>query len=513
MSLNPTSLAAVTGATVQNKTFSTGARNVPRKILLIGSYDPAKTLVIDDIAIQIFSAADAGDQFGFGSMLHRMAIAAFIGGQGVPVFVVPQTEAGTAAEGTITLVPTTVEAGVLSLYIAGVSVPVTVVAGDDATAIGDAVTAAITANADLPVDAANTAGVVTFTAKSISTYGNEITIRFNIKAGDIYPANLPAPVIVAMASGAGTPDITTALNGLGTGDNANGAFYTDVVHGYLQDTTTLDAISAYVGSGNDFVGLYAKTVGRPFRVLTGDTVALFAGLTALLAISVARKLDRANGIIAAPGSANHPTDIACQAMGVMARTNQSIAAQSYEHLVLTGVDPGAEADWWTSDYTNRDNAVKGGISPTFVENEALTLQNVVSFYRPDNVPVESNGYRSMRNISIIQNLIDAVRVAFSGEGYQGYSIVEDSSLVNAPDSSKVKDVNDVRNTLTALAFAFEGKGWIFGADFTIGELAKENAITIRSGGTGFDNILSVQLSGVGGITDTVIQFDTSIVTV
>ena len=64
-----------------------------------------------------------------------------------------------------------------------------------------------------------------------------------------------------------------------------------------------------------------------------------------------------------------------------------------------------EADRWTKDYSVRDSAVKGGISPTRVISEQVVMQNVVTFYRPVSVPTASNAYKSMRSLAIIQDVL------------------------------------------------------------------------------------------------------------
>lgn len=513
--LNQGSIAAATGSSVKNVQFQPAAQNIPRKNLIIATYDPLKLTIVDETPVLVLSPEDVGDKFGFGFMAHRLALQSFKGSTGIETYIQPQSEAGGAvvAAGEIDFGASAgVEAGTLYLYIAGLAVPVTVSDAMTVEAIADAVVAAIAANKDLPVTATKTAVTfeVVITAKSKGPWGNDISIAFNLGVAQVLPIGVNG-AITDMAAGAGIPDVTDALDGLGTGDDANEAFFTDVVHGYGQDSTTLDAISTYVGEGNEFVGLYSKTVSRPFRVLTGDVATGSAGLIALQVIADARKFDRANGIIAVPGSQTHPSEIAALAMGNMSRINQDRAAQSYIDLLLSGIWPGAKADRWTSDYDNRDIAVKGGISPTRVKSGSVVMQNVVTFYRPDSVPVESNGYRSMRNISILQNILDNVRTNFEAEKWQGISIVANVSAVgNSLDRQKARDVDAVIDDLVALAKSFEGKAWIFEAAFTIDELKKAGAVVIRPGAIGFDNTLSVILSGEGGILDTVTQFDTSV---
>lgn len=516
MALNATSLAAAVGASVRNVQFQSEALNLPRKILVCGTYDPAKLAVVPLVPVQVLSPEDAGDRFGFGTMIHRLVTQAFTGGQGTSVYVLPQEEAGgsAASAGSIDFTASAgVSAGTLYLYIAGLPVPVNIAAADDATAIALAVVAAVNAVSSLPVSAAVdgvTPGQVNLTAKSTGPWGDDISVAFNIRAGQAMPAGVDA-VVVDMAAGSGIPTMATALDALGTGDDANEAYFTDVVHGYGVDTTTLDAISTYVGAGNDFLGLYGKTVARPFRVLTGDVAAGSSGLAALIAVSDLRKLDRANGVISVPGSYSHPSEIAAQTIGHMARINNDRVAQHYLGISLIDIDPGEKADRWTSDYDNRDTAVKSGVGPTRVQNGVVTLQNVVSFYRPDNVPVSSNGYRSMRNIAIIQNMLFNVRLNFEQEKWQGVSIVGDTTRVtNTTDRQKARDIDSVKDDLVALAVSFESHAWIYEAAFTVNKLKEVGAVTIRPGGLGFDNVLSVIFSGEGGILDTVVEFDTSL---
>lgn len=515
MSLNATSLAAATGVSVTNTQFKSGATNLARKILVVGTHLPANAAVVPNVPVLVLSAEDAGSRFGFGSMLHRLIHQAFIGSQGVELWAVPQAEvAGAASTGSVNFTGSAgVAAGTLSLYIAGIAVPVSITAGMTAAQIATAVVAAITADKTLPVTAAVDGvitGKVNITAKSKGPWGDAISIKLNLGYGTSTPVGVTA-VIIAMATGSGTPTMANALAAIGTGDNANEAWFTDMIHGYGTDSTTLDAISAYVGAGNDYTGCYSKTVARPFRTLCGDVSVGSAGLNALIALADARLTDRANGILAVPGSASHPAEIAAQAMGHMARINNDRVSQHYVGIQLIGIDPGAVVDRWTKDYDSRDTAVKSGISPTRVENSVVTLQNVITFYRPDSIPVSSNGYRSMRNISIIQNMLYNVYVNFKQEKWQGISIVSDTNKVtSAVDRKKARDTGSVIDDLIALAKSFETKAWIYDAGFTITMLKRPGAVSIRTGGLGFDNILSVIFSGEGSILDTDIQFDTSL---
>lgn len=519
MAISATSLAAANAVSVNNVQFAPTSEVLARKIVVVGTYDPTIATVIDEVPIQVLSAEDAGNRFGFGFMLHRLVQKVFAGSGGVECWCVPQAEvAGDQAAGTITVAGTATAAGTIHLYIAGDYVPVTVAKDDTASEIATAIVAAITADTDLPVTAevnGVTPEQVDVTAKTTGTYGNEIVMRCNVFDSQELPAGVTSVTVVDLSSGTGTPAIADALNGLGTGDLANAQHFTDGVHGYLQDTTTLNSISTYNGVGNLASGLYGKLVARPLRFLTGDIDAGSDALAALVAIGAARKsTDRTNGIVAVPDSPNHPSEIAAVAIGVMAKTNNDRAEESYVGKLLPGIIAGrqvevvAAAGRWTDDYDNRDSAVKAGISPTMADSGyTVRLQNVLTFYHPDSVPTSSNGYRSMRNISIIQNILAGVKVNFAQEKWQGISIVEDvNKVTNGLSKDKARSVNSVITDLNALIDAWVSRAWLYQGSFSKDGLT----VAIRSGGVGFDSVVPVVLSGEGGILDTRVDFDTAL---
>lgn len=518
--ITSSSKAAATTSSIKNVQFITGSEVVPANPIIIGTGDPAKEAGIDlDTPILVTSPEDAANKTGAGFMLHRLTKQFYKGSKNqLPVTIIMQAEdgAGAQASGSIDFVGSSgVLAGTLKLYISGLidePVGITVTAGDAPADLAAATAAAINALTDLPVTASAATTITTITAKSKGAWGNDIDISFNLLAGDVTPTGVVG-AITGMSAGAATDDISTALNALGTGDGANEDFYTDLVHGYGQDSTQLNHISVYGGEGNDAVGLYDEFVHKPFRSLNGDTAAGSGGLSALVSLGDGRKLDRTNGTYAVPGSATHPQEIAAQVMGMIARIANINPAKTYAWQALSGVDPGAKADRWTSENTNRNTAVLAGISPSFVEGGIVKLQNVVSYYHPDNVTSDSNGYRSMRDLAITRNLLDGQFKAFRAEKWEGVSFVADKSKVtNSTSREKARDLDDVLDTDLALAKAWEGQAWIFTADFTVDQL-KINPPTLRGDGKGFNNQISVIYSGEGLILDSEVQFDVSPVAV
>ena len=512
MPLTATSQAAAVGASVDNQQFASSAEVLTRKMLIIGTYDPAITTITDDVAALVLSPEEVGATYGWGFMLHRLAVRASSGSNKSQMWVIPQAEAGgaVASTGTITFAGTSTAAGTIYWYIAGIAGQTPIPSGALPAATALAVVNDINAVKELPVTVAVngvTPEQIDVTAKSKGPWGDDISLTFNWGFQEDYPATVSVAV-VAMSGGSGVPTIADALDGLGTGLDANERHFTDMVHGYLQDSTSLDAVSVYNGVGNDAVGLYSKTIARPFRSLVGDVVAGSGGLSALVSLADGRKTDRSTGVIAAPGSPNHPAEIAACAMGVMQLLNSNRAEETAIGKILPGILPGATADRWTSDYSNLDTAVQGGIGTTKVSGGALLMQNMLTFYRPDSIPSSSNGYKSQRNISIIQNMLDAIKTNFESSRWQGISLVADvKNVSNITDRQKARDVEAVKDDLIALANSFLSKAWVYDVDgYTIPNIS----VQVRAGTNGFDAIIPVILSGEVGIIDTVIEFDTAI---
>jgi phage tail sheath gpL-like len=514
-SLASTSLATANGVGVKNVQFAPSAQTLPRKIVIIGTYDETtKTGIVADQPYLVQSPEDVGDRFGFGFMVHTLAQGLYKGSGNLETWVVPQAEATTPgyAQGTITIVATSASAGPIYLYVVGYQLQISVADGDDETTIAAAIAAAINADVTLPVTATSALGVVTVDVKSAGPWGNFVNLAINLGRGEETPEGITSITIVQPTGGTGVPDIQTALDALGLNDDQNESYFTELMHGYLQDATTLDAISTWNGTGNLFEGNYAKLVARPLRSLNGDTAPGSSGLSSLITLGDGRKQDRTSGVVAVPGSPNHPAEIAAQALGWTARINNNRAAEHYTKIPLTGVLPGAIADRWTSSYSSRDTALKAGISPTKVlDGTTVVLQDVATFYHPDGVPTDSNGYAMQVNIAKLQNIMESVKVNFAQEKWQGIFIVQDvAKVTNTVDNQKARDITAVQNDVVALARAWEAHGWIATADFTIDEIKKGTYIQVRAGSTGFDITIPILLSGVGRIYNSEIHFDTSL---
>ena len=534
MAFNSSSLAAGVGAGVQNVPRGVSGSDVPRNIVIVGTYLSSISGITNETIYGPYTGATAiGAVFGFGSMIHRLALSAFQSNTGATVWVVPQAETvGSAAATSASVVVTgpSTAAGTLAVYIDVLGsygrYAISVASGDSATTIGDALAAAINADSSSPVTAVDTTGSVALTAKSKGPWGNSIPVAVNIVHGDALPAGVGVTV-TALTGGTGVPVIANALNALGTGSNANNLpnnqWMTDLVHGYLgsstamattaQDQTTLTAISTYNGLAgtNPPTGCYSHIVGRPFRCINGDNTNSATVPSALVTLATTNNEDRTDGLLCLGGSRTHPCEIAAVASGVVESVTAQVAAKTYVNQILIGVEPGPGAQW-NQDYDNRDTAVKAGLSPALVVGGYAVLQNVVTFYTSNtSVPSVSNGYREFVNLAKIQNIIADTISTFKNSKWSGCTIVQDSAVVTDPDARQiVRSVDDVIDELIARVKYWASKAWLYNTAETIAALQVPGAVTVRPAGDGFTNVIPTVFSGMANIIDTTIQFDISV---
>jgi phage tail sheath gpL-like len=215
---------------------TSGLPVLANRILIIG-----QRLALGTVAALIPTRVVRADQgaayFGKGSQIDRMISRVFAADPQADVDVIALDDlvAGTAATGTITVTSAATTSGTIALMIAGQQVPVGVLAGDTLAAVAGKIVAAVNADLNLPVTAANVAGVVTLTSRWKGTTGNDVDLRVNYYAGQSLPAGI-ALAIAAMAGGAGNPDIATAFAALG-----DGAAYRSMILGFA-DAATMTAV-------------------------------------------------------------------------------------------------------------------------------------------------------------------------------------------------------------------------------------------------------------------------------
>jgi len=240
--------------TVNIVNASSTVENTEQRILFVGQKTAAGSATAGalDEAIANGGAEDA--LYGRDGMLATMIRACKVRNQQVQIDAISLDDNGsTFATGTITVVGTASEAGTLTVIIGSErnhKFSVAVADTDDETAVAAAIVAAVNADLDVPVTAANVLGVVTFTAINTGTYGNSIAIEVR---GSV--AGITGTAVVGMASGATDPVLT------GVFDVIADRRYQAIVWPYPEDTaelrTLLDARFNADGAVLDGVGFTA----------------------------------------------------------------------------------------------------------------------------------------------------------------------------------------------------------------------------------------------------------------
>jgi phage tail sheath gpL-like len=203
-------------AEVDNSQANSGAQT--QRTLIIGQVTASGNGVVN-IPVLGQGVSDAKAKGGLGSMLALMTDAYVRADDFGEVWFLPLADAagGVAATGTVLIAGTPTATGVISLYIAGQLLSLTVTTGELAADIATALAALVNSSSDLPVTATATTATVTITAKNKGLGGNEIDLRLNYQgssSGEAVPAGLTL-TLTQMASGATNPTLDTALANLG----------------------------------------------------------------------------------------------------------------------------------------------------------------------------------------------------------------------------------------------------------------------------------------------------------
>ena len=202
-----------------------------------------------NLPVPVGSLALAKLFFGEGSMLERM-VARFLDGnttQQLWAAAVPRPAAGLKAAGSIAIATQQSQSGILTVYIAGQKLQVTVYQTDTPAMVAANLAAAINALTTLPVTAAVDGTVtskVNLTCRWHGLTGNDITVVPNYlgaNGGEVMPLGMTL-AIVAMAGGAGTPDFTAVISAIQAKEFVNVAMP-------YADTGSLQSWDAEIGFG------------------------------------------------------------------------------------------------------------------------------------------------------------------------------------------------------------------------------------------------------------------------
>ena len=459
-------ISRVVGYLLQTGNFQESTPNLPMRIAILGQANTDKQSGLQNTPVEVTSASQAGELFGFGSPIHQvMRILRNPNGDatgGIPTVIYPQVAptTGPAAEvQTITVSGTPAGQTTHQLFINGRgsidggSYAFTVLDGDTLDDIAQRIADTINAVNSAPVTATVAAAVVTVTTKWVGTSAGDLNLRIdtgNNTAGVAYAVAETTP-----AAGDSSGEITTSL-GL-FGDNWN----TIVINTYGKSALSLfEAVNGVAGSSSP-VGRYLPTTFKPFVALFGDTTADTVA-NAVTGLSAAQNT---NVQCPAPNSEGWPFEAAANFAVLSARRAQDVPHGDISGQFLPDMPMAPNEDLGIyRDYNNRDSILKQGGSNVSLNSSQYLIEDYATTYHPSNENPPQ--FRYVRTLIIDWNIRFAVLLL-----EQIY--VVDKTIVGDNDDVAATDVispKQWRGELVRMFRDLVSRGLITDADFSAASL-------------------------------------------
>lgn len=457
---------------------------LPQRVAVVGQGATASTY--STTKAQFTSANAVAQTYGFGSPLHLAALQLQpVNGDGIgtiPMTIYPLVDdgSGVASTGDITPTGTVTKAGAFTIRVNEIDSATFVVSvGDSLADIATAMAAAVAAELNLPITstAEVTPDRIDTTSKWKGTSANDIVLEV------VGPTDTGITFgITQHTGGLVNPDIDAALAQVG---NVWESMFLNCLD--IADTTTLGKYDVF-GEGR-----WGALVRKPAVVFTGNTATTVANATA---VSDARKTDRTNAQLVAPGSNNLPFVVAARQLARIAPVANNNPPHDYGSQDATGLVPGADGDQWT--YLDRDEAVKKGSSTVEVKDGVVNVSDTVTFYHPTGDPIPA--YRFVVDIVKLQNIIFNLDLIFATAEWDGAPLIPDDQPTINRDAKKPK------TAVAAVAAMLDSLG--LNAIISDPETAKANTVAeIDPGNPKRLNLVTqVQLSGNTNIKSIDLEF-------
>ena len=400
-------ISRVTGYNIKKGFFSTETQNLPQIIAVFGEANTANQAGLTVDKVEVTSASEAAELFGYGSPIHRqISILRPLGSDGVggiPTIVFPQiTDGGaTATVRAWTVTGTATANATHTVVINGrdtldyQSYTFDIVIGDTPTLVAAKIADAINGVLGSPCSATSALGVVTATSKwkGLTSAELHVTIDYGSNAAGLSYSQTTS------TNGAGSVDLADSLALFGDD------WYTMVLNPYGE--AQLDSLESFNGLPNDVnpTGRYSGLIFKPFCAYFGSV----SGSKTTLA-TITDDADRiaqvTNVICVAPNSKGFTWEAAANVVALA-----SLVYQNTPHLDISGLSypdmpiptDGNIGDM--SDYNNRDYLVKKGCSTVMLVNGAYQVQDLVATYHPaGEVPLL---YAYPRTLNIHWNVKDS----------------------------------------------------------------------------------------------------------
>ncbi|MGL4859523.1 MAG: phage tail sheath subtilisin-like domain-containing protein [Enterobacteriaceae bacterium] len=387
----PNNLRTPLFAAEVDNSYANTATEVQRT-LLIGQKTTAGSTQAGQ-AVICSSVAKARELCGTGSMLAQMMAAYVANDQAGEVWLLPLEDKGTAASGLIELTGTA-GYGVISLYIGGERVQLTVVPTDTLQSIARDLAAAIN-DKELTATATATDAKITIKARNTGLLGNGIDIRVNLlgtSGGEITPEGLNIK-ITPMKGGAGAVDLADVLGNLG-----DRAF--DFIITPYTDRAALDAVRNFLSDETGRWSYSQQLYGHAFTALPGS----YGQLTAM---GITRN-DQHMTILGIPASASPSWVWAAACVGAAATSLRNDPGRPLQTLPIYGVQAPQLSDRLTM--TERNNLLYSGISSFVAGDDDLPrIENLITTYQKNGHGTPDDSYLQIETLYLLMYVLRALR--------------------------------------------------------------------------------------------------------
>ena len=455
MGVSPSTVSRITGLETHYKNFNTGnAAMLPQQLAIVGQGNDRTTYSLDKYEIE-GSATAVAEKYGYGSPLHLAALQLFPKSGAMatfPVYILPikKGEQWAAANGSILVSGTATAAGKGTVSIGGIDAEFIIAKNATAADVMANIVSAINAVLEMPATASISEATesdpahIALTAKWSGVLGNSITIEIDADSPGLTIA------ITAFADGAGTPDVTDALNKIGQ------TWVTFVLDTF--DYKAGSALDTYQEWGEGRWSVLQKT---PALVAHGCT----DSYTTRTGITDSRKSDYINFLLTSVGSPELPFVVAAKALlKDVITTADSNPPQNYKGQ-LTGLKAGKDELQETPPIRNQ--SLLKGASTNIKSGSVAELCDVVTMYHPDGEG-KYPGRRHVVDAVKLMNIVYNCRLITESDEVKGAPLVPDKQVTTNPKAIKPKTV---KGWLANLAHSLALAAIISDEDFT-----KENLV-------------------------------------
>lgn len=359
----------------------------PHRVLAVGqrlSAGSKPELQLD----QVFSADQAKEYYGNGSIMAQMLEKVFANNLVNEVFAISVDDDGAAnaAAGELLIGGSPSEAGTLSFMIGGRRVRVGVSSGDTPAAIASDLVAAINDDSDMAVSAAVNGGTpeqVDLTAKNAGELGNDIDLRLNPFDGEVLPAGLTG-AITDMSGGTANPDLSSVIPIMGEEQ------YLEICWPYT-DTANLTVIEDEL---EDRFG--------PIRQNDGVAFAARRGTAGQLTTFGSGRNSPHVSVMGIQGP-NSPWEWVGAICGTLAKSGQIDPARPFQTLEMDGLIAPDLSSFFT--FNERDSLLNNGIATFKAQRDgSVTIERMITTYQTNAQGAPDTSYLDVNTLFTLSYL-------------------------------------------------------------------------------------------------------------